>query len=317
LVSAIRGEFVSIRSIAILGPGAVGGLLAGLFWRNHYRVTCIGREEAVFLIAHQGIQIESHTFGDFVAWPEASTRLDHKPDLLFITTKAPALEGALERVDSRKVSQTLVVPLLNGIEHMPVLRTRFGKNVVAASISRLEVMRKAPGHVAHLSDSACVELASDGDVDERRLSAVADALIDAGMPAAVLETEAGVLWGKLARLNAIACTTAAANETVGYVRSNASWRVHLDECVREAVAVAQLEGVDIDPQEEMNMIDGLRADLRTSLQRDVAAGRPSELDAIAGAVVRAGARHGLECPAVQHLMKIIESRVVDEIAETA
>jgi 2-dehydropantoate 2-reductase len=302
---------VSIRSIAILGPGAVGGFLAGLFWRSHYRVTCIGREETAFVIAHHGIRIESKPHGDFVAWPNVCVRLDHQPDLLFITTKAPMLKDALERVDARMLSKTVVIPLLNGLEHIPLLRTRFGRNVVAASISSVELMRKTPGHVAHLSSSACIELASDGDVDERRLSEIANLLFAIGIPAAVLKKEAEVIWGKLVRLNAISCTTAAANQTLGYVRSDERWRIQLQECVQEGAAVARAEGVAIDPEGVMNFIDSLHADLRTSLHRDLTDGKESELDAIAGAVVRAADRHGLECPAIERLMNLIQAKAAE------
>lgn len=302
---------MSIRSIAILGPGAVGGFLAGLFWRSHYHVMCIGREETAFLIAHHGIRVESKALGDFVAWPEVCVRLDHPPDLLFITTKAPMLKEAIERVDSRLLSHAIVIPLLNGLEHLPLLRTRFGRNVVAGSISSIEVTRKAQGHVVHLSSSACIELASDGDVDERRLSEVANILFSIGIPAAVLQKEAEVIWSKLVRLNAISCATAAANESLGYVRSSERWRIQLEDCVHEGAAIARAEGVAIDPDGVMNFIDSLHPDLRTSLHRDLADGKESELDAIAGAVVRAAERHGLECPTIERLMELIQSHAVE------
>jgi 2-dehydropantoate 2-reductase len=300
---------LSTPSVAILGPGAVGGFLAGLFWRKLIQVTCVAREETADAILRSGIEIDSQTFGTFIAWPQAAARLNHPVDLLLITTKAPMLSKSIERINPRMVAQGLVVPLLNGIEHMQVLRSRFGGRVVAGSIGSVEVIRDAPNRVFHLSQSARVELAADLETYSQRLPALVRLLRGAGVDAAILESEAAVLWGKLVRLNALSCTTSACDESVGFVRSDPSWRAQLEGCVREGAAVATAEGVCISPEVVMAQIDGLPADLRTSMQHDIAAGRATELDAIAGAVVRAGNRHGLPCPAIQSLMTKIEERM--------
>ncbi len=295
-------------SVAVLGPGAVGGFLAAVFWRGGFPVTCIAKESAVDKINRHGIQVESVVFGNFTARPKAVTRLDHEPDILFVTTKATTLQEALERVDPHLIKNTVIIPLLNGLEHVQILRARYGKRVAAGNIS-IEVIRREDNSIAHTTPFARVKLASDGDVPKSRLAEIARLLSSADIKTEVLESEAAVIWDKLARLNAIACTTAASGRPLGFIRSDPRWREKLEGCVREGAAVATADGAKTDPKTVMSQIDALPATLTTSMQRDIDAGNPSELDAIAGAVVRAGARHGIACPVIEGLIETIKSRI--------
>jgi len=297
-------------SVAILGPGAVGGFLAAVLWRHGVAVTCVTREPSAELIARQGIRLESETFGELTARAAAVTRLNDEPDLLFVCTKMTGLAEALKRVDAKQLRRTLVVPLLNGIEHMQVLRSACCTRVIAASIGSFEAIRKAPNHIVHRSASARIELAFEGDTERRKLSDLIRLLCGAGIMTALLPNEAAVLWGKLGRLHAIALFTALANQPLGIVRADPAWRSQMEACVHEAAAVANAEGAALNPVQIMKQIDALPAGLETSMQRDIAAGRPSELDAIAGAVVRAGERHGLRCPTIQGVIEALHGQNV-------
>lgn len=85
-----------------------------------------------------------------------------------------------------------------------------------------------------------------------------------------------------------------------------AWRRHIEACVREVAAVAAAEGFAFDAAETLARYDRI-GDLRSSMQKDRAAGRPLELDAIGGAVLRAARRHGLDAPATQELVSVIEA----------
>jgi 2-dehydropantoate 2-reductase len=134
-----------------------------------------------------------------------------------------------------------------------------------------------------------------------RLEAVAGLLRGAGLEARIGDSEAAVMWSKLARLCALALTTSASDRPIGFVRSDPRWRTALVGAVNETVAVANADGARLDAQDTLDELDAAHAELGSSMQRDIAAGRATELDAIAGAVLRAGRRHGLRCPTVQWL----------------
>jgi 2-dehydropantoate 2-reductase len=290
--------------IAILGPGGVGGLLAGALARAGEPVTVIARESTAELIARDGIRVESLFLGaDFTARPAAASRLTEPGATLVVATKATTLPDALDRVDA---APALVVPLLNGLGHMELLRERFGPDRVAAGVIRVEADRPAPGHITQTSPFLRVDMAPPTEC----VTAFAAALERAGVPVRVSESEPDVLWGKLVRLNALACTTSAYDMLLGPIRDDAERRAELEACIREAAAVAAAEGATgIDPGAVMAELGQVHATLGTSMQRDIAAGRAPELDAIPGAVLRAGARHGIATPTIARLYDAIAARL--------
>ena len=289
-----------MTSVAVLGPGAVGGFVAAALARSGVDVTVVAREETAIAIDRDGIEVESVRLGEFAVHPRAVAALELPVDVLVVATKAPALAAALRRV---RADPGLVVPLLNGIEHLDVLRERFGAAAVAGSI-RIGAERVAPGRIVHTSPAFRIELAPERD----DVGAFVHVLRAAEIPAKALAREAEVLWSKLVRLNALACTTAAADAPIGEVRAHPAWRARLQGAVDETAAVAAAEGAAVDAATTVTELMELGHDQTSSLHRDLVAGADHELDAIAGAVLRAGARHGVPTPTVAELVELIRRR---------
>jgi 2-dehydropantoate 2-reductase len=283
----------------------VGGFVAGALARAGAHVTVVARDETAELIGRDGLRVESVRLGDFFARPAAVAALEEPVDALLVATKAGGMEGALERV---RAEPGLVVPLLNGLDHMALLRERFGSERVAAGTIRIEAYRPEPGRIAQTSPFLRIDLASDSGRLRPALEALAAALEAAEIPATVGDSEAEVLWRKLVRLNALACTTSAYDVPLGPIRSTPELRDDLEGAVREGVAVARAEGATVEVGEVMAELLDAHAELNSSMNRDLAAGREPELDQIPGAVLRAGARHGLECPTVARLTVQIARR---------
>jgi 2-dehydropantoate 2-reductase len=292
-------------TIAILGPGGVGGFLAAALARAGTDTLVIARDETATLIERDGIALQSVRLGDFTAHPRAEPTLDEPVDALFVATKASGLDDALQRI---KTTPPLVIPLLNGLDHMVTLRARFGWNTVIAGTIRIEADRPAPGRITQTSPFLRVDLASDDPALVDELKPIAELLERAEVPATVGESESQILWTKLVRLNALACTTSASDRQLGFIRSDPEWRGKLTACIAEAAAVANADGATIDPASTMQELEEAHAELGSSMQRDIAAGREPELDAIPGAVLRAGARHGIECPTIARLVVQIAER---------
>jgi 2-dehydropantoate 2-reductase len=287
--------------IAILGPGGVGGFLAGALARAGEDVTVIAREETAAVIAREGVRVESVRLGDFTAHPAAATRLTEPRATLIVATKFTTLEPALERIDAEPA---LVVPLLNGLDHMPVLRERYGHDRVAAGSIRIEATRHSPGYITQTSPFLRVDIGPPAPAVEE----LAATLERAQVPARVTD-EPQVLWGKLVRLNAIACLTSAYDLKAGPILADPQMRAELEACVREAVAVATAEGAEVTTERVMEELGAVHPTLGTSMQRDIAAGIPPELDAIPGAVLRAAARHGIQAPTIQRMYDRIAARI--------
>ena len=284
-------------TVGVLGPGAVGGVLAVRLAQAGVRVVCIARPETAELIAREGLTLK-HLDDLETARPQATTELQERVDLLLVTVKAPALDDALERV--RATAKT-VVPLLNGIEHVQTLRDRLPESrVVAGSIGWIEAWLERPGTIVQNTPRVLMTLASDAD------DATAELLRASRSEVRVDGTEAAVLWEKLARQAPVAAATTASQRPIGELRSDPEWRTRLERAIEETCAIATADGVPLEPGAQWQIIDSMPPKLTSSTARDVAAGRPSELDAISGAAVRAGKRLGVPAPALEELLVAAE-----------
>ena len=290
--------------IAVLGPGGVGGLLAAALDRDGHEVIVVAQEATAALIAERGIALKSVKFGELVAHPRAVATLAEPVDALLVATKALGLEQALERI---QVEPALVLPLLNGLDHLAVLRRRFASDTVLAGSIRVEADRPEPGVVVHTSPFLLVSMAGADSV-AGQMRELAGALERAGVPSKVLDSEPDVMWSKLVRLNALACTTSAYDKLLGEIRSTPELRADLVGAMEEAAAAGRAEGADVDAASAIAELDRAHETLGSSMQRDIAAGRTPELDAIPGSVLRAAARHGLACPTIDRLVAMIAAR---------
>jgi 2-dehydropantoate 2-reductase len=283
------------ETVAVLGPGAVGGMLAVRLARAGRRVIAVAtaqtaaaiRADGVTLVAPDGIHTEA---------VGAVEELSEPVELLVVAVKSPALRGALDRV---AVEPDLVIPLLNGIEHMEALRERFGAVVAAGSVGRFTAYRESPSRIVQTTAGALLTVSTPS---------VARLLGVAGVDVEVEANERVVLWRKAARLAPITAVSALSQSPLGEIRADAEWQNALEGGIEEACAVATADGAPTTPEEQWAMIDLMPPSALTSAARDVAAGRPSELDAIVGGVVRAGERLGVPTPVLADLLRRLEGK---------
>jgi 2-dehydropantoate 2-reductase len=293
-----------VPSIAVLGPGGVGGFVAAALERAGEDVVIVAREPAAATLTLTGVNVRSAVLGDFVVHPRVVAELTEPVDALLIAVKATGLAAALDRIAT---PPGLVVPLLNGTEHLERLRERFGVggDRVIAGVIRIESDRPRLGDVVQSSPGCRIDIAGT----RPEVMAVARSLERAGLTVRTGDSEADVMWSKLMRLCPLALTTSASDRPLGFVRSDPRWRSALLDAVAEVALVAGAEGATIDPATTIAELQSAHPELGSSMQRDIAAGREPELDAIAGAVLRAGERHGIGCPTIARLAAQVAQRV--------
>jgi 2-dehydropantoate 2-reductase len=282
--------------VAVLGPGGIGGLLAALLSRAGHRVICVAGEETARTLRHSGIRVHSGQFGDFTTAVEADTVLRERVDLCLVTVKQTALGEALDRIPSPLLDDGLVLPLLNGIDHLDVLRDRYGAGRVVPGVIRVESTRTAPGVIEHGSPFLEIDLAGPDDP----LAPLAALLTAAGANTRVVPDENAVLWAKLAFLAPFALLTTRYRLPIGAVLSERGGE--LEALVTEAAAVSRACGGPGNTAQILARYEAFPPGTRSSMQRDAEAGRPLELDAIGGALLRAAERHGIHAPLTTRLM---------------
>ncbi|MGW2693107.1 ketopantoate reductase family protein [Streptomyces sp. NPDC001296] len=274
-------------TVAVLGPGGIGGLVGGLLARDGHGVVCLAGEETATVLRRDGLRIESTPYGEFTAAVEADTQLREPVDVLFVTVKQTALAAALDRVPPHVLGDAVVIPLLNGLDHLAVIRGRYPAARVVAGTIRVEATRTTPGRIVHTSPFADIELA--GNVTE-----LAERLRHCGLGVSLRDDESAMLWDKLAFLAPFALLTTCHRTDVGTVRTE--HRAELLAVLDEITAVAQAAGAAASTDAVVSFFDRAPQTMKSSMQRDAEAGRPLELDAIGGAVLRAAAAHDVDTP---------------------
>jgi 2-dehydropantoate 2-reductase len=288
---------------AILGAGGVGGLMGACLAHGGFPVTIVLRPESV--AGHPSNLHLQSPFGEFRERVEKATSVP-PTDVLWVAVKATQLDQALSAIrDPDSVGS--IVPLLNGIEHVDLLRSKYGsRRVVPASIG-VESERVGPGEIVQRSPFAQLSVSSSG---RKPLESTLSFLQTIGFTCRFADDEATLLWSKLVFLAPFALVTTANSMSKGEILADARTVRQAQECIREVCEVAQAEGATVNPTQVISFFTGLPEKSRSSMQKDVDHGRPPEVDAIGGVVIRAAARHGIDVPVTRALMAGVLRRAV-------
>ena len=285
--------------VAVLGPGGVGGFLAAMLAHHGTRVLVLANEPTAAALARDGLRLESVRFGRFHVSVRTAERLAEPVDAVLVTVKATHLAQALDRVPAESLGGGIVVPFLNGLEHVDFLRTIYPPAKVVAATIAIETTRVETGLIRHTSAFAAIDIDGAG-------RPLADQLAATGIDVRVRDDEHAMLWDKFAVLAPIALLTTHEGANVGVVRTRR--RDDVVALIGEVAEVAKADGVTIDPSAVLKRLDSAHESLESSMQRDQAAGRPLELDALGGALLRRAARHNVPVPVAQRLVSELEAR---------
>lgn len=265
--------------IAVLGPGGVGLLLAARCAAAGHEVTVLARERTAAALLVDGIRLR-HGSEEVHARPIVRTSLVEPADVLIVAVKATGLLAALARCPPGTVGAAAVVPFLNGVDHMALLRSTYPDAQVVAAAIRVQVTLVAPGDAVQGSPHADIDVPAGPEADR-----AAELLAGAGFPVERAADEAHVLWTKLAMLAPMALLCTALGAPLGEARDRHPDR--LAGLVREAAAAAATAGVALDASVILERLAALRPEQQPSMLTDRLAGAEPELEAIAGPILRA------------------------------
>ena len=280
---------------AILGPGGIGGLLAAALARAGHPVTLIVRPGTAAGFPRR-IQLQSDLLGEVEAEVEVVERLAEPVDVLWVAVKAGQLETALDQAPAELVGA--VVPLLNGVDHLAPLRRTYGAERVVVGTIRVEAEKLEPGRYRQKGPFIALDLAGRPDI--------ADEVAATGIQGRAVEDGEQALWAKLIMLAPFALTSTAAQLTLGEIAEQPEWRDRMVGAMREVKAVAATRGIEL--EEPTGMLNVAARDMRTSMQKDAAAGRPLELEHISGPILRGGREGGVPTPRTEELVALIRAR---------
>jgi len=285
---------------AILGAGAIGGLLGTVFASLGEDVTMVVR--AGKLASYPANLTLERPSGSLIAPAKAVAALTAPVDVLWIATKTYQMESALGAVKSLP---GCVVPLLNGVDHVAVLRTTFGNDRVVPATIAIEAEKLAPGRFIQRAAVVRLNLAASG---EPNLGATIAQLAGLGFVCKFIANEHNLLWGKLCFLGPFALATSASGRNAGEILADSAWKRRLSAAIAEACAVANASGAEIDAAQIQAILTNSPPGMRSSMQKDVAAGRQLELDAIGGPIVRGGEQYALDVATTVELVAAVRAK---------
>jgi len=292
---------------AVYGAGGVGGYFAAVLARAGYWVGLIARGRQLDAIRHSGLRVESPG-GNFEVRPAQVTDNPSEigpVDAVILAVKAWQVSEAATALRPLLSSGTKVLPMQNGVEAPEQLEQALGREHTLMGLCRIISSVCAPGCIRHGGLEPVVAL---GEMDGSSLSANAQALAEAlRASGVVVETPANMraaLWEKLLFIAAVSGVGAVTRASIGEIRQCVPSRELLRQVMEEVREVAAGRGVCLSGdivQRTLAFIETIPASGTASMRRDIAEGRPSELEAIIGAVVRFGDQAVVATPAVDYV----------------
>ncbi|HSE19386.1 MAG TPA: 2-dehydropantoate 2-reductase [Pyrinomonadaceae bacterium] len=287
--------------ITIFGTGGVGGFFGGRLARAGEEVTFVARGEHLRAIQTDGLRVDS-TGDDFVIYPARATddvREVGETELVIIGVKAWQVPEAARAIKPLVGPGTTVLPLQNGVDAAPQLVAELGSENVIGGLCRIVSYVVGPGHIRHAGFTPSIVI---GEIDNRRterITRIEEVFKRAGLEITIARDIQVALWTKFLFIASFSGVGAMANAPAGVIRSDPKWRTQILKAMEEIYALAHARGINLPPDSVANVmsaVDGLPDDATSSMQRDITAGKPSELESQNGAVVRLARESGVEVP---------------------
>jgi len=287
--------------VAIYGTGGAGGYFGAQLARTGEDVTFVARGQHLKAIQEHGLCVETPT-GEIVIQPAKATDDPTQVapvDVIFLGVKAWQVEEAARNMRPMVGSETFVVPLQNGVEAPTQLATALGVEHVLGGLCGTFSWIVAPGRIRNIGASNFIKF---GELDNRRserAERLRQSFERAGVKADVPPDIHQALWEKFLLVTSFGGVGAVTRAPIGIIRTVSETRLLLEQCMQEVYAVARACHVQLSDTvvaDTMRFIDSLAANATTSLQRDIAEGKLSEIDFWNGSVVRQGRTVGVSTP---------------------
>ncbi len=287
--------------ILIFGTGGVGGYFGGRLAQAGEDVTFIARGEHLRAIKDSGLKVDSPT-GDFVVFPAKATddvTEVEEVDLVVLGVKAWQVPEAARAIKPVVQSNTTVLPLQNGVDAVSQLVNELGADSVIGGLCRIISFVLAPGHIRHAGFTPSIIIGELDNRQTRRITTIEQVFKRAGLEITIAPDIQVALWTKFLFITSFSGVGAMANAPAGVVRTDPKWRALMIKCMKEIYSLAHARGIPLPAdsvEKVMANVDRLPEDSTSSMQRDIIAGKPSELESQNGAVVRMAREAGVEVP---------------------
>jgi 2-dehydropantoate 2-reductase len=287
--------------IAVIGTGGVGGYFGAKLALAGEDVTFVARGRHLDAIRQKGLAIESAAGTMRVSPAQATDDIAsiQPVDAAMFCVKLWDVEAAAESLPKLLGRNGVVIPFQNGVEAPEILSSRVGQARVLGGVAYIGAAIKSPGVIAHTGTMAKLRIGAFEGHQAPKAEAMVTTCKKAGIDCELAPDIRRALWEKFVFLAAMSGCTSVARQPVGVVRSDPDIRATLEQAMGEVVAIARKRGVMLAEDfvaKQLTMLDGLPAEMRSSMLNDLLAGNRLEAPWLSGAVARMGGATGIPAP---------------------
>ena len=287
--------------VAVYGTGGVGGYFGGQLALAGEQVFFIARGPHLQAIREKGLHVAS-TKGDFQILNALTAE---KPDeignvdIVLVAVKAWQVPEIASELHPLLGPDTFVVPLENGVESAGQLAAAIGKEKVVGGLCKIISYIEGPGKIKHAGAEPFIAFGELDNSRSERTQRLLQAFQRAGVASKIPEDIHVAIWEKFLFIASISGIGAVTRATIGVIRSIPETRAMVEQAMKEIYEIAQAKGIRLKETillKTISFVDQLPSSGTASMQRDIAEGKPSELDSQNGAVVRFGKENNVPTP---------------------
>lgn len=288
-------------NIVIYGTGGVGGYFGVRLAQAGNNVTFIARGKHLEAIQEKGLLLKSIK-GYYLVYPaKATSDISEisKIDLILICVKTWQLAEVAKKMRPFLSENTMVLPLLNGVENINVLTSILDKKHVLGGLCKVVSKVEDYGIINHLSYEPTIVFGELNNIHTERALAVEEIFLKAGIKTKLASDIQKEIWTKFLFISTVSAIGALTRATIGEMISSSELKEILYQTSEEIVAIAKKKGINLPEniiEEQFQVIESQPYNTTSSLQRDMMEGKPSELESQNGTIVKMGIELGIQTP---------------------
>ncbi|WP_159462089.1 ketopantoate reductase family protein [Salirhabdus sp. Marseille-P4669] len=296
-------------NIVVLGAGAVGGYFGGKLAQKGYPTTFYVRERRYKQLEERGLVVDSVN-GSFSLKPTIVKNIEEieNPEVVLVALKNYHLEEALPQMDALVTKGAKVVPLLNGVEHLDLLISRYGLKNVIGGLCYVESTLNAAGDVVQTSPMQDVVIGALDDSQQGIVMELYDMMKSSGIDVVASNEILAEMWKKYIFLTSLSGITSSMRQPIGVATKDPVTAQFLADFVQELYDLAIARDVKLPEdtvEKTLTKLHGLSETMTSSMHRDLEKGLPLELDSLHGFLIKVGEETGVATPCLRAVYALL------------
>ncbi|NEU30899.1 ketopantoate reductase family protein [bacterium LRH843] len=310
--------------ILVVGVGGIGGYFGGRLVEKGEDVTFLVRKRRKEQLEKKGHLMIHSVNGDLKVKPALITASDPSSpfDLILLSTKAYHLQDSIKDIKPFVGENTVILPLLNGIAHVPLLIKEFGEEKVIGGLCFIETTLNSNGEIVQASPVNRIVIGDFNEPDSERIHRIASVLSGTRATFELSDHIEQEMWHKYLFITVMSGMTALMSAPVGPIRDSEGGRIYIRQLFEEVEKIMKAHNAPIREgivDEYMEMMDNMSYDMKSSMQRDMEKESLIEGDHLQGYLLNLAEKYNINAPLLktiyQHL-KVYEKVIEDKQFQT-